>query len=154
MTETCASCVDPDFTVFEFDTSPNGFDPAEIDSIYIISFPRGQLNSPLDTTDLLIEQNPFVLGRPVSGTSSLNNDYVVESPDRSLRFEITGIDYTITAVADNCSCDIVENKSLRVNGILVTLSDPFQAVLLTKEPASRAQIGSFLIQEGIISMNY
>lgn len=54
--ETCANCVDPDFTIFAFDTTASGFDLNEIDSFYIIRFPRGELDMPLDTTALFLKQ--------------------------------------------------------------------------------------------------
>ena len=133
ITETCASCIDPDFTVFAFDTTATGFAASEIDSFYIIAFPRGQLNAPLDTSDLLIEQNPFIIGGSLLGTSTLDSDYVIESPNQEFRFEITDLGYTIISVNDNCRCDVVDDKTLQINGELTTLSEPFESVLLSKQ---------------------
>ena len=130
ISETCASCVDPDFTAFQFDTTAIGFTPGEIDSFYVIQFARGALDTPLDTTELFIRQNPFVISGDFFGVSSLSSDYVVEGVNGEFRFEVTDIEYNIRIRNDNCRCDAVENKSLRVNGDLISLPDPFQLVTL------------------------
>lgn len=129
---TCASCIDPDLTVFAFDTTANGFTAAEIDTFYIIRFARGELNQPLDTSDLQIDMNPFFITRDLFGTSTRLNDYRVEGNNQEFSVDITDIDYTIIPTRNNCNCDLVINKSVRINGTLVELSDPFQAVTIIR----------------------
>jgi|GEM_PF-5938200 len=132
LVETCASCADPDFTVFAFDTTANGFSPQEIDSLYVIRFDRGVLDTPLDSSRILTRQNPLFISGDLFNSSTLDNDYVVVGVNQEFRFEITDLSYDVVVSNNNCSCDLIENKSLRVNGELVTLTDPFQAVILQK----------------------
>ena len=131
--EVCASCVDPDFTVFVFDTTAGGFDQSEIDSFYIIGIARGELNRPNDTTELFIQVNPFSLNGGLFNSSTLTNDYIVEGVNQEFRFEITDLNYTVRTSDDDCYCNFIEDKSLRVNGDFVSLpDDPFEHVVLQK----------------------
>jgi hypothetical protein len=132
MSEVCASCADPDFTVFLFDTTTGGFNQSEIDSFYIIGIARGELNKPNDTTELFIGQNPFSLNGSLFNTTTLTNDYIVEGINMEFSFEITDLVYTIKTTDDNCNCDVIENKSLRIDGNFISLQDPFQSVILFK----------------------
>ncbi|MGI9544446.1 MAG: hypothetical protein ACR2MX_14395 [Cyclobacteriaceae bacterium] len=128
---TCASCVDPDHTIFVFDTTAAGFTPEEIDSFYIVRFPRGESNMPIDTTSI-VNQNPFIISGSLFGSSTLNEDYIVEGLNQEFSFAITNIDYAIINSDDDCNCDNVVDKTLRVNGSLISLTDPFQTLILQK----------------------
>ncbi len=131
--EVCASCLDPDFTVFLFDTTAGGFNQNEIDSFYIIGFFRGELSKPIDTTELFIEQNPFSLNSSLFNSSTLTMDYIVEGVNQEFRFEITDLGYSIKTSDNNCQCDLIEDKSLVVNDEIVSLAEnPFEVVVLGK----------------------
>lgn len=129
--ETCASCVHPDYTAFAFDTTNVGFTPEEIDSFYIVRFPRGEPHMPIDTTQF-VKQNPFIISGSLFGSSTLDEDYLVEGINQEFRFSITDIDYRVINSDDDCNCDQVVDKTLRINGTLTSLPDPFQLVVLQK----------------------